>query len=63
MNKISNGIKHRQKANDVIFTPKPVAELMIKMCNIQPNDKVLDPSKGGGVFFDNLPECVNPIVK
>jgi len=57
MNKISNGIKSRQKPNDVIFTPKPVAELMIKMCNIQPNDKVLDPSKGGGVFFDNLPEC------
>ena len=27
------------------------------MCNIQPNDKVLDPSKGGGVFFNNFPEC------
>lgn len=56
-NKIVAGIKKRQKPNDLIFTPKPVAELMIKMCNIQPNDKVLDPSKGGGVFFDNLPEC------
>ena len=57
MNKIGNGIKKRQKPNDVIYTPKPVAEIMIKMCNIQPNDTVLDPSKGGGVFFDNLPEC------
>ena len=57
MNKIGNGIKLRQKPNDVIFTPKPVAELMIKICNIQPTDKVLDPSRGGSVFFDNFPEC------
>tara|TARA_R110000782_G_scaffold199844_1_gene288745 strand:+ start:105 stop:686 length:582 start_codon:yes stop_codon:yes gene_type:complete len=56
-NKITNGIKWRGKPNDIIFTPKPVAELMIEMCNIQPNDKVLDPSKGGGVFYDNFPEC------
>jgi len=56
-NKIGNGIKLRQKPNDIIFTPKPVAELMIKMCNIKPTDKVLDPSKGGGVFYDNFPEC------
>ncbi len=49
--------EYKLKPNDVIYTPKPVAELMIKMCNIQPNEKVLDPSKGGGVFFDNLPEC------
>tara|TARA_R110000744_G_scaffold176298_1_gene295182 strand:+ start:11355 stop:11948 length:594 start_codon:yes stop_codon:yes gene_type:complete len=57
MNKINNEIKYRQNANDVIYTPKPVAEVMIKMCNIQSDDKVLDCSKGGGVFYDNLPEC------
>lgn len=50
-------IKLRQKPNDVIFTPKPVAEIMIEMCDIQPGEKVLDPSKGGGVFYNNLPEC------
>ena len=49
--------EYKLKPNDVIYTPKAVAEVMIKMCNIQPDVKVLDPSKGGGVFFDNLPEC------
>lgn len=43
--------------NDVIYTPKPVAMSMIEACNIKPNMKVLDPSKGGGVFYDNLPKC------
>ena len=54
MNKIIQDIKNRQKPNDVIFTPKPVAELMIDLCDIKPNDKVLDPSRGGGIFFDIL---------
>ena len=58
MNKIGNSILNRETANDVIYTPKLVAELMIKMCNIKPNDKVLDPSRGGGVFYDNFPECI-----
>ena len=26
------------------------------MCNIQEGMKVLDPSKGGGIFYDNLPD-------
>ena len=30
---------------------------MINMTNIQKENKVLDPSKGPGVFFDNLPDC------
>lgn len=45
------------KPNDVIYTPLSVAELMISLCDIQPEEKVLDPSKGGGVFYDNLPPC------
>ena len=60
INKVCKNLQSKEyklKPNDIIFTPKPVAELMIKMCNIQPTDKVLDPSKGGGVFFNNLPEC------
>ena len=56
-NKIGNTIKCRSKANDVIFNPKPVALKMIEMCNIEPTMSVLDCSKGGGVFYDNLPEC------
>jgi hypothetical protein len=56
-NKIGNSIKSRKTANDVIYTPLPVAKLMIEMCEIIPKMSVLDPSKGGGVFYDNLPEC------
>jgi hypothetical protein len=42
-------------ANGIIYTPKPVAIIMIKLCKIKTDSKVLDPSKGGGVFYDNLP--------
>ena len=32
---------------------------MIKSCKIKSGSKVLDPSKGGGVFYDNLPtNCI-----
>tara|TARA_R110002012_G_C11412756_1_gene587272 strand:+ start:87 stop:653 length:567 start_codon:yes stop_codon:yes gene_type:complete len=45
------------KPNDVIYTPKLVAEIMIDICDIKETDSVLDPSKGAGVFYDNLPPC------
>ena len=57
MNMITANIKNRNKPNDVIFTPKPLAKVMIDFCDIQPTDLVLDPSRGGGVFYDNFPEC------
>jgi hypothetical protein len=53
-----NDIKNRKSPNDKIYTPPSVAKKMIEICNILPTDKVLDPSKGGGVFYDNLPECI-----
>ena len=53
------GRKLKTNANDIIYTPKPVAIKMIEMCNIQEGMKVLDPSKGGGVFYDNFPNnCI-----
>ena len=58
-NKIGNDVKWRKKANDKIYTPKPVALKMIEMCDLKEGDLVLDPSYGGGVFYDNLPEYVN----
>jgi len=58
MSKNSHDIKNRKNANDIIYTPQPLAKLMIDLCNIKPNDKVLDPSKGAGVFYDNLPSCI-----
>jgi len=55
---IVKNIGLRQKPNDVIYTPKPVAKLMIDLCDIKADDKVLDPSRGGGVFYDNLGDCI-----
>lgn len=56
---IGKTIQKKKQANDIIYTPLPVAELMINMCDIQENEKVLDPSKGKGVFYDNLPDnCI-----
>ena len=49
--------KLRSTKNDCIYTPKPLADLAISYCNILPTDIVLDPCSGGGVFFDNLPDC------
>tara|TARA_R110000824_G_C15164904_1_gene672293 strand:+ start:555 stop:1166 length:612 start_codon:yes stop_codon:yes gene_type:complete len=57
MSKYYNPKRFKQKPNDVIFTPLKLAKLMIDFCDIQPSEKVLDPSKGKGVFFNNLPKC------
>lgn len=50
-------IKNREIPNDKIYTPIPLAKDMINICNITPIMKVLDPSRGGGAFYDNLPDC------
>ena len=57
MNKIGKirKIKERPTANDVLFTPLPVALKLIEMTNIQRNEKVLDPCRGEGVIYNNLP--------
>jgi hypothetical protein len=59
MNKVGKvrQIKERQTPHDKIYTPVDVARLLIDMTDIKESDIVLDPSKGGGVFFDNLPPC------
>lgn len=54
---VITSIKRNRKANDKIYTPLPVAQKMIELCNIKPTDTVLDPCLGAGVFFNNLPEC------
>ena len=59
MTKLSKirGIKEREKANDILYTPVPVAMKLIEMTDIKETDKVLDPCKGEGAFFDHLPNC------
>jgi len=49
--------QQKRKPNDIVYTPLSVAKLMIKMCDIKETDKVLDPCKGGGIFYNNLPKC------
>ena len=56
--KIFSDIQNRKIANDKIYTPPVLAKKMIEMCEIKPTDRVLDPSRGGGVFYDNFPECI-----
>ncbi|MDY5928682.1 MAG: hypothetical protein SPJ27_01425 [Candidatus Onthovivens sp.] len=43
-------------ANDKIYTPVETAKDIISKFNL--SGKVLDPFKGGGAFYDNLPETV-----
>lgn len=52
-----NKIRTRKTPNDVFYTPLSMAQKLIEMTDIKPNEKVLDPSKGLGVFYDNLPQC------
>ena len=56
MNKICNN--QRRSKNDEIYTPVPVAKLMIDMCELQPGMSVLDCCLGGGVFYNNYPNYV-----
>jgi len=57
MNKTCSAIVGRTKPNDVFYTPIEVVEQMIELSDITPDMKVLDPCKGNGRFYDNLPEC------
>ena len=44
------------KPNDTVYTPPKIAKEMISFYNLK--GIVLDPFKGGGVFYDNLPPNV-----
>lgn len=55
---VGTKIQRRRDPNDVFYTPLPVACRLIEMADIKPSDRVLDPSRGMGVFYDNLPPCV-----
>ena len=50
-----SGIKHRKTANDVLQTPLPLALKLIEIVEIQDDDMVLDPCRGDGVIYNNLP--------
>ena len=56
---MGHDIKHRQKPNDVIYTPRDLAaylfEIFGQQSSYQSGDSILDPFKGGGAFYDNFP--------
>jgi hypothetical protein len=54
---INNKIKWRESPNDVFFTPLGAVKIMVDMCDIAPDMKVLDPCRATGNFYNNLPEC------
>jgi hypothetical protein len=43
--------------NDKIYTPEHIAKMIIGMFPIA--GKVLDPFRGGGIFYSNFPECAD----
>lgn len=46
--------KHNPPKNDLVYTPEDIA---IKIINhFSPKGKILDPSKGKGVFYNNYPK-------
>jgi hypothetical protein len=47
----------KARKNDLVYTPLPVVKMAIEMCDITPEMTVLDPCRGAGVFYNNLPEC------
>jgi hypothetical protein len=51
----SHKIKHRTKANDVIYTPLLVAQTHIKSIDSKPEEVWYDPFKGKGVYYNNFP--------
>jgi hypothetical protein len=55
MDKTSRNLK--KNPNDKVYTPLLVALNMIEICDIKEDMSVLDPSKGKGVFYNNLPKC------
>ena len=48
--------KNGNSTTDKVYTPEPIAKLIISKFAL--SGKVLDPFKGKGAFYDNLPEDV-----
>lgn len=56
MRHTANSIQSKKSKNDIYYTPKSIALKMIEICDLKPNDKVLDPCLGGGIFYNNFPD-------
>ena len=47
-----SAIHHREKSNDVFFTPVDLVQDLLKKVPIEEGDSLLDPFAGPGVWFD-----------
>ena len=48
------GLRTGKKANDKVYTPLPIAAKVIDLFPL--HGKVLDPFRGGGAFYDQIPD-------
>lgn len=52
--------KMKKESNDIYFTPKPIAEMMVEIADLKEGDRVLDPCRGTNkVIYDSIPNyCI-----
>ena len=55
---VSNGKNKDYKVNDDIYTPEPIAQLLISKItpHILPCETLYDPFRGNGAFYNNFPK-------
>lgn len=55
----SNGKGKDYKVNDDVYTPEPIAKLLISKVEpyIFPSETIYDPFRGGGAFYNNFPKA------
>ena len=52
--KAMNTIKNRPKANDKIYTPPKVVDIILKFCGYKEGDLVLECCRGKGAIYNKL---------
>lgn len=55
MDNICNKIKHKNKPNDVIYTPHQVVDYHLSLLELNETCTYLDPCFGKGAYYDKLP--------
>ena len=55
MDNICNKVRHKNKPNDIIYTPDQVVDYHLSLLDLNDTYTYLDPSYGDGVYFNKLP--------
>jgi hypothetical protein len=58
MKSVCKSISSRGKPNDKIYTPAPLVDILLNMCDFKDGDRVLDCCMGEGAFYNKLPPFV-----